>query len=69
MNYKKFIRVLKVVFAAYAAALGIAVVFMVVGLVILGGERIGPFVESYIGLVIGVFFIIFIPIMFSRLAK
>ena len=69
MNFKNIMRVVKVAFAAYAAALGVAIVLMIFGLVLLGGDKIGAIVENYIGLVIGILFLIFLPVMYKRLSK
>jgi hypothetical protein len=43
MNIKFISKVVKVIFAAYAAALGMTIITMVIGFMVFGGDLISPF--------------------------
>jgi uncharacterized membrane protein YccC len=69
MNIKFISKVVKVIFAAYAAALGMTIITMVIGFMVFGGDLISPFVKSYIGAIIGVLFVVLLPIIYGRISK
>ena len=63
----KIFRLIKILFAAYAAAIGVAIVGIIVGAFILGFDEVDKVIEGYLIPLVLVMTLLMIPVMHKKL--
>jgi len=63
----KVVRFLKVLFASYAAAVGMGIAGILIGLILIGTEQIDSFIENYIMYALIILTIVIYPFMNRKL--
>lgn len=66
-SVRTFLRFFKVLFASYAAAIGIGIITVLLGAILFGFERVDNVIENYSLYILGMLTVFVFPFMYRKL--